>query len=90
MPFRQWLAGLNESSNAVAERMRWHCTARAIIEVNARALLREAGPEAIVGAPMKTGKINGWMTAPRAKAMLDTALKKYLPLEEDEPRDKEV
>lgn len=90
MPFRQWLAGLNESSNAVAERMRWHCTARAIIEANARALLREAGPEAIVGAPMKAGKINGWMTASRAKAMLNTALKKYLPLEEDELRDKEV
>ena len=39
---------------------------------------------------MKAGKTNGWMTASRAKAMLNTALKKYLPLEEDEPRDKEV
>lgn len=39
---------------------------------------------------MKTSKVNGWMTASRAKAMLNTALKKYLPLEGDEPRDKEV
>lgn len=89
-PFRQWLAGLNESSNAEVERKRWHCTARAIIEANAGALLREAGPEAIVGAPMKTGKINGWMTASRAKAMLNDSLKKFLPLEEGEPGDKEV
>ena len=91
-PFRQWLAALNETSNAEVERRRWRRTARVIIKAHADVLLREAGPEAIVGAPAQNekGETADWMTASKAEAKLNAALKKYLPLEEDEPNDKEV
>lgn len=91
-PFRRWLAGLGEHSDAEEERTRWRRQARSILNASAYDLLREAGSDAIAGAPVrdKSGKVVEWMTAARAKARFDAKLRKALPLEEDVARDKEV
>ena len=90
--FRLWLASLDEDSDANAERDRWRRLARSIIKVSAANLLRGLASGAIVGAPARSGagKNDGWMTASRAEAIFNAALKKALPLEEDIQAKKEV
>jgi CRISPR system Cascade subunit CasA len=84
-PFRFWLAGLNESSNAKSERTQWRRTARQIIRANAYRMLRETSSDAIVGSPVKdsSGNVKAWITASIAEARFNAALRKALPLEED-------
>lgn len=90
--FRLWLASLDEDSDANAERDQWRRLARSIIKVSAANLLRGLASGAIVGAPARSGaeKNIGWMTASRAEAIFNAALKKALPLEEDIQAKKEV
>lgn len=90
--FRLWLASLDEDSDVNAERDRWRRLARSIIKVSAANLLRGLASDAIVGAPARSGsgKNVGWMTASRAEAIFNAALKKALPLEEDIQTKKEV
>ena len=90
--FRLWLASLDEGSDVNAERDRWRRLARSIIKVSAANLLRGLASGAIVGAPARSGsgKNVGWMTASRAEAIFNAALKKALPLEEDIQTKKEV
>jgi CRISPR system Cascade subunit CasA len=93
-PFRLWLAGLDESSDAKTERAQWRQSARQIISRRAYQLLRESSSDAIVGSPIrdKKEKIKEWMTASLADARFNAALKKALPLEEDikETKEEEV
>lgn len=84
-PFRLWFAGLNERSDVGIERDRWRRLARSIVKRNAARLLSDANPGSIVGAPARIGKGgHGWMTASRAEAIFNAALKKILPVEEDD------
>lgn len=75
-----------------SERDNWHRIARSAIRANATNLLSEVGSNAIIGAPVRgKGKMGSeWMTASRAEALFSGALKKALPLEEDEKIKKEV
>lgn len=90
--FRSWLARLDEGSDMDSERDNWHRIARSAIRANATNLLSEVGSNAIIGAPVRgKGKMGSeWMTASRAEALFSGALKKALPLEEDEKIKKEV
>lgn len=86
-PFRLWLAGLADNCDTEEERTIWRRSARSILKADAYALLQESGSDAIVGAPVKDV---GWMTASRAEAKFNAALRKALPLEEDNEMKKEV
>lgn len=90
--FRSWLAGLDEASDLVAARERWRRLARSKIAAVAGDLLQDLGPDAIVGAPVRGTKNKGagWMTASRAEGIFRSALKKALPLEDDQETKKEV
>lgn len=90
--FRSWLARLDEGSDVDSERANWHRIARSVIRADMVDLLSGVGSNAIIGAPVR-GKAkmkSEWMTASRAEGLFNGALKKALPLEEDEKWKKEV
>ena len=91
LPFRLWISNLDKNSDVGIERRRWMQTARSIIEADAARLLENLGPDAIVGAPIRTAKgKNEWMTASRAEAIFNAALRKILPVGEDDQAKKGV
>ena len=90
--FRLWLARLDENSDVDSERASWHEVARSVVGADAADLLSGMGSNAIIGAPVR-GKAkmkSEWMTASRAEALFNSALKKALPLEKDEENKKKV
>lgn len=91
-PFRLWFAGLGERSDVEIERDRWRRLACSIIRRNAAGLLSDAGPNSAVGSPARVGSSgkNTWMTASRAEAIFNAALRKILPVEEDDKAKKGV
>lgn len=90
--FRLWLAHLDESSDIDSERANWNEIARSVMRADAADLLSEVEANAIIGAPVrgKSKMKSEWMTASRAEALFNGALKKALPLEKDEENKKEV
>lgn len=90
--FRLWLAHLDESSDIDSERANWNEIARSVMRADAADLLSEVEANAVIGAPVrgKSKMKSEWMTASRAEALFDGALKKALPLEKDEENKKEV
>lgn len=90
--FRLWLAHLDESSDIDSERANWNEIARSVMRADAADLLSEVEANAIIGAPVRgESKMKSeWMTASRAEALFNGALKKALPLEKDEENKKEV
>lgn len=90
--FRLWLARLDESSDIDSERANWHEIARSVMRADAADLLSGVEANAIIGAPVrgKSKMKSEWMTASRAEALFNGALKKALPLEKDEENKKEV
>lgn len=91
-PFRLWFAGLGECGDVEIERDRWRRLAYSIIRRNAAELLNDAGPSSAVGSPARVGSSgkNTWMTASRAEAIFNAALRKILPVEEDDKAKKGV
>lgn len=77
--FRGWLAGLGPGSDPQTVRSQWRRQVRELLRHMGEALVRDAGPQAVVGA--SRGK--QWVTAARAQSWFNTALRKQLPLEED-------
>lgn len=77
--FRAWLARLGPNTEPRSVRNQWRRQVRQLLWHMGEVLVQDAGPRAVIGA----SKGKQWITAARAQAWFNAAVKKRLPLEED-------
>lgn len=75
-PYRQWLAGLDSSTDVAAALERWYATARTVVWSAAQDLIDSAGPTAWVGRLDSAGR---HINTPQADAWFRHALDQALP-----------
>jgi CRISPR system Cascade subunit CasA len=81
-PYRQWLAGLGETSDPQAHRAQWQETVGAQVRALGRRFLDGAGPAAAEGryVDLPDGDGRRWLNDAQAELWFLARLKKVLPL----------